>query len=278
MNNKNSVSVVIPNYNGEKTLKRTIDSCLKQTLKPLEIIVCDDGSTDNSKKIVSEYSKNNVIWLQLSHSGGPAIPRNNGLKIAKGELIAFCDNDDEWLPEKLEKQVSIITKNHKIKAVCSNSYARLNDDIQKGKLIKYYKKSGIIKFYRLLQSNDIVCSSSLVNKNILEKVNGFPEENEYISFEDYVCWLKVATRTNFYFVNEPLLIYDDHPSTSIRSTKKIEDAVLRKMAFTNLSNYICASNLKIYNKKYFLYCISIYRYKNIIKKLIKNLIKKWIKK
>lgn len=211
-----NISVVIPNWNGAKTLGNVIKSCINQTLKPLEILICDDGSTDNSKEVVDQINNDLVKWIPLSHSGTPAIPRNNGIKISKGEWIAFCDSDDEWLPTKLEKQIKKAYET-KCKAICTNAIRKINGINIIGNMINYKKEK--ISFNDLLNSNSVVCSSSMIHKSVLEKVGGFSEAIEHGSYADFICWLRITTQTNFAFINEPLVIYDDHPQTSIRANE-----------------------------------------------------------
>ena len=95
------VSVIIPTYNRTDYLKITLNSVLSQTYKNIEIIVVDDGSEGDANKILCD-SFSNVIYIKIKNSGGPARPRNTGIKAAKGELIGFTDDDDIWLPQKLK--------------------------------------------------------------------------------------------------------------------------------------------------------------------------------
>jgi glycosyltransferase involved in cell wall biosynthesis len=224
-----NISVVIPNWNGAKTLENVIKSCINQTLKPIEVLICDDGSTDNSKEVVDQINNDLVKWIPLPHSGTPAIPRNNGIKISKGEWIAFCDSDDEWLPEKLEKQIKKAYET-KYQAICTNAIRKVNGISTIGNMINYKKEK--ISFNDLLNSNSVVCSSSMIHKSVLEKVGGFSETIEYGSYADFICWLRITTQTNFAFINEPFVIYDDHPETSMRK-EKISDIELKENAFKN---------------------------------------------
>lgn len=104
------ISVVIPTYNGERTLKRAIDSIISQQCEEVifEILICDDLSTDNTLKIAKQYGC--IILCNERHSGGPNAGRNWGIRKATGDLIAFLDQDDEWLPGKIAKQLVEIEK------------------------------------------------------------------------------------------------------------------------------------------------------------------------
>ncbi|MES2416412.1 MAG: glycosyltransferase family 2 protein [Patescibacteria group bacterium] len=256
------ISVVIPVWNGEKTLEATIKSCLNQTLSPLEILICDDGSTDNSKHIVENINDNKVIWVPGNHSGSPAGPRNRGLKISKGEWIAFCDSDDEWLPNKLEKQITALKKSN-CRASCTNAIRKVNDIKMLDIMIKYKKAK--ISFSDLLNSNNIVCSSSMVKRSILEEVGGFSETIEHGSYADFICWLRVTTQTDFAFVNEPLVIYDDHPQTSIRANETSAER-LKMIALDNFTIWSKQENMP-----YFRYLIKKHTLIRNLLKLIKKI-------
>jgi glycosyltransferase involved in cell wall biosynthesis len=98
-----SVSVIIPTYNQSKDLNRCLLSLVDQTFKNFEVIICDDGSYDDTKQIVRQFhSKLEIKYLYNANFGGPAHPRNCGIKAAKGEYIAFLDSDDWWCNNKLE--------------------------------------------------------------------------------------------------------------------------------------------------------------------------------
>ena len=103
-------TVVIPTYNRSKLLKGAIQSVLKQTYENFELIVVDDASTDNTKNIVKSFYDNRIRYMMNYHAKGGAGARNAGIFIAKGKWVAFLDDDDIWLPEKLESPVRIGTK------------------------------------------------------------------------------------------------------------------------------------------------------------------------
>ncbi len=105
--NKIIFSVIIPKYNRTETLKRALQSLVTQTYKEFEVIVCDDGSTDNTKEIVDSFKNNlSIRYIWEENWGGPARPRNSGINISKNEWICFLDSDDWWYPKKLETVLS----------------------------------------------------------------------------------------------------------------------------------------------------------------------------
>lgn len=207
------ISVVIPTYNRSTLLINAIQSVLKQTYPVYEVLVCDDGSTDNSKQLVEELNDPKITWIDCGKNGRPAIPRNIGIKKAKGDWIAFLDNDDEWLPEKLQEQINCIEQ-HGCKLIGTNAFA-VNEN---GKRLFFEtKESGFISFQELVRSNVFICSSVLCEKKILMETLLFPEEKELKALEDYVLWLMVSDKAKAYFYNKPLLNYLDVPSQSIRN-------------------------------------------------------------
>ena len=117
-----SISVIIPVFNGEEFLERAIQSVLDQDLQPDELIVVDDGSTDQTASIARRYPK--IKYIYQANQGPPAA-RNHGLEKAKGELIAFLDADDQWLPQKLSQQVAFLQSNPAIGYVLCHMHCKL---------------------------------------------------------------------------------------------------------------------------------------------------------
>ena len=108
MNQGQKVSVIIPTYNREKLVPRAIQSVLDQTWQDLELIVVDDGSTDRTEQVVSGFTDDRIRYVRLDKNSGVSHARNIGIESAQCEYIAFQDSDDEWLPEKLEKQMQVM--------------------------------------------------------------------------------------------------------------------------------------------------------------------------
>ena len=209
-----SVSVIIPTWNRAHTLIAAIQSALTQTPAPLEVLVCDDGSQDDSRSLVSEINDPRVRWIDGPHSGGPAVPRNRGLAASRGEWIAFLDSDDRWLPGKLAAQLDL-ARRLDVLAACGNAIRVLPGGTCAGALLEQCAPR--LTFGRLLRGNLVVCSSAMFHRALLPKVGSFPEATELVALEDYALWLRVTTFTDFAFVGEPCVAYADDPSASIRS-------------------------------------------------------------
>jgi teichuronic acid biosynthesis glycosyltransferase TuaG len=224
------ISVIIPTFNREETLTLAIRSALEQTYPVLEVLVCDDGSTDNSEKIVKSFNDPKVKWIPGQHFGRPAIPRNRGIKLSTGDWIAFLDSDDSWNAEKIEKQLQISIENN-LSAVCSNAI-RLMDGLENQLYLN--KVSKIINFDDLVLENKIICSSALIHRSIIKKIGFFPEESNFRAIEDYSYWLKAATYTNWGYSRDGLVNYKDDPENSIRSEGRSE----KEQKFTILEGYL----------------------------------------
>jgi teichuronic acid biosynthesis glycosyltransferase TuaG len=210
----NTVSVIIPTYNRAHTLLKCINSALAQTHPVQEVIVCDDGSTDGTKEIVNTISDKRVKYLDCGRNGRPAIPRNQGIKASSGEWLAFLDSDDEWLPEKLKKQYHQLQQSGNM-ASCTNALRIVPGQELNKPLLDFHASS--ISFLRLVQSNEVICSSAMVHRSVIQKAEGFPEEIELKALEDYALWLRIILFSDFSYVDEALVKYTDAPAQSIRN-------------------------------------------------------------
>lgn len=202
------ISIIIPTYNRAELLELTISSVLKQTFDDYEIIVVDDGSTDNTEEKIIKVNCDKIIYLKMKHSGIQAVARNFGLKVAKGEYIAFIDSDDIWFPQKLEKQIEYFIKNPEYKMICSNAYILRNNVETNEFYIK--EKFNDISIFLLLKHNIIINSSVLIKREIINQLGYLCESLKLKSLEDYDYWLKVASVCKIGFINEALLYYRIH--------------------------------------------------------------------
>lgn len=207
------ISVIIPTWNRAGTIKQAIDSVLNQTLSPLEILICDDGSQDYTEEIIKSINDPRVIWLPGPRGGRPAIPRNRGIAASKGEWLAFLDSDDEWVPDKLEKQLASAQKTN-CRAACSNAHRFIPGKGIQGTFFTLQKE--IFNFADLLKTNRVICSSSLVHCSLFKTTAGFPEDPALKALEDYALWLRIASFTPWCYVSDPLVIYRDDAANSVR--------------------------------------------------------------
>ena len=215
------ISVIIPTYNREDYISETIQSVLNQTYKDFEIIVIDDGSTDNTKKRLEPYLSKIKLIEQRNHER--AVSRNKGVKNSSGEYIAFLDSDDLWAKDKLEKQVEVLD-NKRDTILVYGQCLRVNEKSKKIKTAKRQTKgySGFV-FEKLLFRNFIISPTPLIRRQDFEKTSGF--ETKYIPYEDWEYWIRFSLLGKFHFLQDPLAYYRIHPQQSVKLTnaKKIEE-------------------------------------------------------
>lgn len=206
---KNSfISVIVPTYNRADLISETIESILNQTYKNFELIIVDDGSTDNTEEVIRKFKDSRIKYIKTDNWGGPARPRNIGIKKAKGEYIAFCDDDDIWLPEKLEKQIRVFQISNET-AMLYTRFKTIEGDVISNRIFpengKY--KSGNI-FKSLYLRSFIACSSVVVKRSVLDQVGLFDTDPNLIAIEDTDLWLRIALKYIVKCTDDlPLLIY-----------------------------------------------------------------------
>jgi teichuronic acid biosynthesis glycosyltransferase TuaG len=208
-----TVSVIIPTYNREEELLRAVRSVLAQTVPALEILVCDDGSTDGSKAMIEVLGNPAVRWIDCGRNGRPAIPRNIGIGQARGDYVAFLDSDDAWLPVKIERQLAALESSGC--RLASSNANRIIDGRNTGPYISYEKAR--MRVADMIPVNWVICSTVMVERALLETTARFPEESKYKAVEDYALWLRLAATNEIAYVSEPLIDYYDDPKSSIRS-------------------------------------------------------------
>lgn len=173
------VSIIIPVYNAQNTIYRCLESIKEQTVNTYEVIVVNDGSTDDSLSVITKfrdcYGEIDMSVYSVENSG-PSRARNLGVSYAKGLYIAFLDSDDYWIPNKLEEQLKVLRENPEIKLL-SSSY--INTD----------KQLYFVKFWKLLFSNYFITSSTIGNAEVLKKYR-FDEAQSFS--EDYKLWLQIV--------------------------------------------------------------------------------------
>lgn len=189
MKNFADVSVVIPSYNSEKTILRSLNSVINQTLLPKEIIIIDDKSTDSSLIIIEKFIKNNnldtmIKLIKLKKNSGPSKARNEGWDNASSKYIAFLDSDDSWHPQKIEIQYKFMHE-HKDISLSSHYYEVINVEPQNKELIFNNSFTEISKIKSLIK-NHFTTPTVMLNKELNFR---FDENKKYS--EDYKLWLEI---------------------------------------------------------------------------------------
>jgi len=209
MTQNHFVSVIIPTYNRAIFLVEAINSVLEQTYKKYEIIVIDDGSTDSTSEIIKQFG--NKIRYFYQENGGPSAARNAGIKNAKGDLVAFIDSDDVWLPDKLSQQVQLFDENHRLGLV-SSAYYSCDSNLNINRIIKddrLTNKKYIMK--KLFIRNIFPTPTVLVKRECFEKVGLFNES--YGFAEDWEMWVRIVLEYDLAYIKTPLCRCRRHNSS-----------------------------------------------------------------
>jgi glycosyltransferase involved in cell wall biosynthesis len=201
-----SISVIIPTYNRAHSLSRAIDSVLSQTYPPLEIIVVDDGSQDDTASLMADRYSQCVYLFQTNQ--GVSSARNLGIEKARGEWIALLDSDDRWLPNKLKLQLEALTESPQYR-ICHSNELWIRNGVRVNQMRKHEKSGGKI-FQRCLPLCVISPSSVILHRTLFEDFGLF--DIELPACEDYDLWLRICAMEEVLFIDEPLIEkYGGHP-------------------------------------------------------------------
>ena len=241
------VSIIMPAYNAEKTIRESIESVISQTVKDWELIVIDDGSSDDTADIIAEFSNSDsrIRFLKNENNRGVSYTRNRAIELAKGEWIAFLDCDDLWGREKLEKQLSLLNK-HPDMVICYTASSFIDDC---GNPYKYVMPAiEQLTYETLLHKNLMSCSSVMIRTSIMKEIK-VPDDK---MCEDYFVWLTVLrTYKIAYGINEPLLIY--RLSNKSRSSNRFKMAKMLFVTYRKLGYNIISSAIFVF--RYMIYSI-----------------------
>lgn len=213
------ISIIVTTYNRKLYLKETIKSILNQSFKNFELIVVDDYSNYDIDTLIKNFNDNRIILLKNDSKKNIARNRNLGLKHSKNEIIAFCDDDDTWEKDKLQKQINFINKGYNF--VFTN-LRLVNYDNN----FKVYKR-GFISYlifnvlstslsYKILKITNRICLSSVLLKKELIRNYNFSEEDSLYAKEDYDLWLRIYLNSKLYYLKAPLVNYRIHNNNSSR--------------------------------------------------------------
>ena len=252
------VSVIVTTYNRKEYLTETINSILNQTFSDFELIVVDNFSGYDFFELIASFNDKRIRCFQNSNNGVIATNRNIGIKHARYEYLAFCDDDDLWMSNKLEKQVLFIENNN----LETKSILLYTNCIEfSEKIFRTTKKSEISTINDLLIDNQVSLSSVLISRNELNYF--FNENREYIAVEDYLLWCTLKIKGyEFYLLKDALIKYRILNNSMSNANYGMSHLriIIAKM-FVLINN----KNLKI---NYLRLCINI----------MLNILKFWIKK
>jgi glycosyltransferase involved in cell wall biosynthesis len=228
--NSPTVSAVIPAYNRARFLPAAVDSIRAQTYPCMEIVIVDDGSTDDTERTVQQLGAG-VRYIRQANAG-PAAARNRGIREARGELVAFLDTDDRWLPDKLALQVDVIRRDPTVALVCADM--AIEDEHGTVQVASNFRQRGMQAFFsglggrpipeaprRLLEVNFVNTSTVLARRDVLLALDGFDRRLRY--GEDLELWLRIAARHPIACVPSVQEVRVEHSSNV---TKSIEPMLL----------------------------------------------------
>lgn len=246
---QNKISVLIPTYNCDAYVHEAINSVLNQTYKNFEIIVVDDGSTDNTKDVLRPYEEKKLITYIYQNNSVPAVARNTGILNSSGDYIAFLDADDLWMPEKLEKMIKKINDKKKFGMVITSvNFVDLYGNILRTTNYDQMTEDEIKEI--LMERCIVVMSSVLIQREVFEHIGLFDENLTYA--EDWDFFYRLAREYRIGIINEPLTVYRVRESSLMRDRAKREKlfndtfAVVEKI-------YAYPENSKCKHKKKFFY-------------------------
>ncbi|MEL6929631.1 MAG: glycosyltransferase [Cyanobacteria bacterium J06600_6] len=240
------VSIVIPVYNGEKYIQTAVNSVLEQTYQNYEIIVIDDGSTDNTRQKLHPYHEQ--IRYVFQENSGSAAARNLGIKLAKGEFIAFLDSDDFWLmPEKLEKQVALFGDRPSLGGI-NTGWQIVDGEGKPIKTVQPWHKAPKLDLETWLKKKCVRTSAMIFRRQWLEKVGGFDEELRQSHDVDLILRLSLAG-CETEWLREETVCYRQHESNttkdSLKQAKYIQAVLDKFFARTDLPKSISKQERQI---------------------------------
>lgn len=223
------VSVIIPTYDRASIIGRTIENVLQQTYSNIEIIVVDDGSTDDTQSVLKSYGDR--IRSVAQENAGPAAARNHGIKVARGEIISFQDSDDLWKPAKIERQVALLEKAGPSVPCClcntTMNFATVTTSFEIALIVPVFDEGIWTNAAEILATRFVLFNQAVaVRREALEKVGGFDER--LWSLEDYDLALKLSMEGPWTFIREPLVTWCGGMSNSLYQKTFLEQIRLKE--------------------------------------------------
>jgi glycosyltransferase involved in cell wall biosynthesis len=201
------VSIVMTLYNCEQHIEEAIQSALTQTYRNYEIIVVDDGSTDHSARIVERFGS--AVRYCYQENGGAAKATNKGVSLASGEYIAFLENDDAWMPEKLQRQVWVLDHNPDIGAVNNDlRYFSETSEWQPEMIKGYCPDEPYSRIF--LHGFNFMLSALMIRRSTFDATGGFDEGFKAAGLQDVEWYARLMQVARVYYIPEPLTLFRRH--------------------------------------------------------------------
>lgn len=250
------VSIIVPAYNAERFIARSLQSALRQTYRDIEVIVVDDGSTDGTRDIVQSYDDPRIVYRYQENQNQSAA-RNHGIAVSRGTYVTFLDTDDFYLPEKVEKSVRFLQENPSFGIVYCNTLHYFSKNPGKYYRFKYTGYAGDV-LERLLVASCININSIMIRRDLFEKTGiTFTEERYYP--EDYELYLRFSLLGyKFGYVDSDLVVVEIRPdsvttmdiqATAKRNTVKMLERLSAEMPEKiELSEAVTSLSRGVYRK------------------------------
>jgi len=222
------VSVVIPTHNRVRLVGSAIRSVLDQTFHSLEIIVVDDGSTDGTRESLESLRSEKFRYVRHDRRRGAGAARNTGIRLARAEYVAFLDDDDEWFPEKIERQVGVLERSSPEIALVYTGYqivSRASNQIAS----TWLPRDRVLGYTDFLLSTSFMTSIPLIRKSCLHRVGLFDEDLP--GCQDYDMWIRLSEHYAFCAVPEVLarhFVHGDQITTNLDAKIHAKEGILRK--------------------------------------------------
>ena len=223
-----NVSVVLTCYNGSRWISRAIESILTQTYEDFELVIIDDGSTDNSKEIVASHLCDERVRYIYQENRGFSAAVNRGIKESNGDLIGFIGQDDQWMPNKLELQIRYLSEHKDVDLVHSN-YCSIDSEgrivgVRDVKVPKFSSKRKVVE--QLFLNNFIGFETVLVKRKCFDELGFF--DDRMVGYSDHDMWLRVAGSFNIGYLDLPLVKKRQHesPLSKVRVEDVLKDEFL----------------------------------------------------
>jgi glycosyltransferase involved in cell wall biosynthesis len=241
-------SIIIPAYNRAYTIARTIQSCLNQSFTNFEIIVINDGSTDNTNEILKNFNDERLKYIEQPNSERSAA-RNHGIKIAKGEYVTFLDSDDT-IHTDLLKHVKKMLNVYGQPFFYNQAYRIVNQENEILQNASYFNDD----LYILVKGNALSCIGNFLNRKITNEYL-FNENREIIRSEDWELWIRIASRYGYKSDNTILCNVLDHSERSVRNFN-IEKLIVHRYAAIEsaMRDNFVKEKLGKYTNRIYAYC------------------------
>jgi len=242
------VSVIVPTKNRVHFLSIAIRSILDQSFKDFEIIIVDAASSEDTRKTVEQFEDARIRYVSEKTDRGISASRNKGIEVSKGEIIAFLDDDDIWMPSKLQKQLNLMRDDPLVGVVYTASF-KINES---GEILGYpnlpFLKGHILP--KILEKNYIGgCSTVVVKRECLEKSGLFDED--FFFGEDFDLWVRLAKHCRFDYVGDPLVAYRVHQKRMTTKTDVHQLLAMNRLFFEKHSKELLGDRRALAAWNYF---------------------------